>query len=512
MIEKIFYNVFILGTILSVFILPILIFLSKNKYKYYSKKIYKLFLIILLLLFLPADTFQFSDIKGKMQTAFSTTKSDVSTEPMSINSESISNNLKEPIVIETDYTIEVKNNELHEVFSILSYVWLGIAGMILVYNLFCYLSFLHKLNLKYIDTNVTQISKDIGLNKKVLCYTSEKALSPMTIGAFKSKIVLPNDVIIDNNYEAILKHELFHIKNKDIFCKLLLLLLNCIYWFNPIVYNFTSQFDEILELNCDENVLKNEDKTYRIHYAEILLEQIERHRSPRYKFSLNFANRRKNIMNRFSNIIDKSDKKGTIRLATILTILLILALVVIISVPTINFATMPQDEDNSKLVPLDTPVKSDPTLAENENNANDVPVSDETEPRLVASSESTSISLSLPLESGSYGPITAFFDDTHTGIDLAALNGTKIYASADGKVILSKYDNGYGNRVIIEHSNGLLTSYSQCSKLLVKEGDTVKAGDLIAKVGSTGNSTGSHLHFEVLKDGNWVNPENYMSF
>lgn len=512
MIEKIFYNVFILGTILSVFILPILIFLSKNKYKYYSKKIYKLFLIILLLLFLPANTFQFSDIKGKMQTAFSTTKSDVSTEPMSINSESISNNLKEPIVIETDYTIEVKNNELHEVFSILSYVWLGIAGMILVYNLFCYLSFLHKLKLKYIDTNVTRISKDIGLNKKVLCYTSERALSPMTIGAFKSKIVLPNDVIIDNNYEAILKHELFHIKNKDIFCKLLLLLLNCIYWFNPIIYNFTSQFDEILELNCDENVLKNEDKTYRIRYAEILLEQIERHRNPKYKFSLNFANRRKNIMNRFSNIVDKSNKKGTIRLATVLTILLILALVVIISVPTINFATMPQDEASSKLVPLDTPVKSEPTLVEYENNTNDVPVSDETEPRLVASSENTSISLNLPLESGSYGPITAFFGNTHTGIDLAALNGTKIYASADGKVILSKYDNGYGNRVIIEHSNGLLTSYSQCSELLVKEGDTVKAGDLIAKVGSTGNSTGSHLHFEVLKDGNWVNPENYMSF
>lgn len=217
-------------------------------------------------------------------------------------------------------------------------------------------------------------------------------------------------------------------------------------------------------------------------------------------------------MNRFSNIIDKSDKKGTIRLATILTILLILALVVIISVPTINFATMPQDEASSKLVPLDTPVKSEPTLVEYENNTNDVPVSDETEPRLVASSENTSISLNLPLESGSYGPITAFFGNTHTGIDLAALNGTKIYASADGKVILSKYDNGYGNRVIIEHSNGLLTSYSQCSELLVKEGDTVKAGDLIAKVGSTGNSTGSHLHFEVLKDGNWVNPENYMSF
>ena len=62
-------------------------------------------------------------------------------------------------------------------------------------------------------------------------------------------------------------------------------------------------------------------------------------------------------MNRFSNIIDKSNKKGTIRLATVLTVLLIVALAIIISVPTINFATMPQTEDNSKLVPLDTPVK-----------------------------------------------------------------------------------------------------------------------------------------------------------
>lgn len=530
MIGKIFYNIFILGTILSVFILPILIFLSKNKYKYYSKKIYKLFLIILLLLFLPVNTFRFSDIKGKIQTAFTATQSAVSTEPISTNSKSISNNLVEPVVIETDHTIKVENNKLHEVFSILPYVWLGIAGMILVYNLFCYLSFWHKLKLKYIDTNVTGISKDIGLNKKVLCYTSEKALSPMAIGVFKSKIVLPSDVIIDDNYEAILKHELFHIKNKDIFCKLLLLLLNCIYWFNPIIYSFTNQFDEILELNCDENVLKGKSESYRVHYAEILLEQIEKHRNPRYKFSLNFANRRKNIMNRFSNIIDKSNKKGTIRLATVLTVLLIVALAIIISVPTINFATMPQTEDNRKLVPLDTPVKAEPTLVENETlekpnvieteepklevvseNA-EVPTSDETEPRLVVSSETTSTTLSLPIKSGSYEAVTGFYGDTHKGIDLAAFNGTDIYASADGKVTFSKYDNGYGNRVVIEHSNGLVTSYSQCSDLLVKEGDTVKTGDLIAKVGSTGNSTGPHLHFEVMKDGSWVNPENYISF
>ena len=238
-------------------------------------------------------------------------------------------------------------------------------------------------------------------------------------------------------------------------------------------------------------------------------------------------------MHRFSNIIDKSNKKGTIRLATVFTALLIIALAIIISVPTIKFATMPQDENNSKLVPLDTPVKAEPAWVENGNKgdssekqniietdkpkleaiskSDDVPISDEANPQLVASSETKSISLSLPLTSGSY-TTTAKYGGSHTGIDLAALNGTDIYASADGKVILSKYDNGYGNRIVIEHSDGLTTSYSQCSKLLVEEGDTVKTGDLIAKVGSTGNSTGPHLHFEIMKDGNWIDPENYISF
>lgn len=223
-------------------------------------------------------------------------------------------------------------------------------------------------------------------------------------------------------------------------------------------------------------------------------------------------------MNRFSNIIDKSNKKGTIRLATVLTVLLVIALAVIISVPTINFATMPQDENNSKLVPLDTPVKSEPTLVETENeeiSSEKSQVSEAEEPKLVPADneeKTASISLSLPLVSGSYTRVIGFYADTHTGIDLAAFNGTDIYASADGKVILSKYDNGYGNRIVIEHSNGLITSYSQCSKLLVEEGNTVKQGQTIAQVGSTGNSTGPHLHFEIMKDGNWVNPENYISF
>jgi len=85
----------------------------------------------------------------------------------------------------------------------------------------------------------------------------------------------------------------------------------------------------------------------------------------------------------------------------------------------------------------------------------------------------------------------------HDGIDFSGPFGTEIFASADGKVIKSEESSvGDGNHVVIEHANGYYTLYGHCSELLVKEGDEVKQGDVIAKIGCTGNSTGNHLHFE----------------
>jgi len=94
----------------------------------------------------------------------------------------------------------------------------------------------------------------------------------------------------------------------------------------------------------------------------------------------------------------------------------------------------------------------------------------------------------------------------HTGIDIAANSGDTIVAANDGTVILSEYQSGYGNTVVIDHGGGITTLYAHCSKLLVKKGDEVKAGQKIALVGSTGNSTGPHLHFEVRKDGKTRDP------
>lgn len=98
----------------------------------------------------------------------------------------------------------------------------------------------------------------------------------------------------------------------------------------------------------------------------------------------------------------------------------------------------------------------------------------------------------------------------HTGVDLAAPGGSNILAAETGKVISAGWNGGYGNCLVIDHGGGMSTLYAHASKLLVSKGEYVTKGQVIAKVGSTGNSTGNHLHFEVLKSGKTVNPMGYI--
>ena len=99
----------------------------------------------------------------------------------------------------------------------------------------------------------------------------------------------------------------------------------------------------------------------------------------------------------------------------------------------------------------------------------------------------------------------------HKGVDIAAPMGTDVYCAAQGKVIFAGQKSGYGNCVIIEHGNGLATLYGHLSKILVDANQQVKIGDVIAKVGSTGRSTGPHLHYEVRKNNTPINPKLFLN-
>jgi len=106
--------------------------------------------------------------------------------------------------------------------------------------------------------------------------------------------------------------------------------------------------------------------------------------------------------------------------------------------------------------------------------------------------------------------ITQYYSWSHTGLDIANKSGTPLYAAEDGTVEYSGWSNGYGYNVLINHGNGKKTRYAHASKLFVKVGDSVSRGENIAAMGSTGWSTGPHIHFEVIINGKKYNPLNYI--
>ena len=99
----------------------------------------------------------------------------------------------------------------------------------------------------------------------------------------------------------------------------------------------------------------------------------------------------------------------------------------------------------------------------------------------------------------------------HAGVDFAAPKGSKVIATGAGVVTFSGYKTGYGYVVEVSHPTGYLTRYGHNSRNLVSEGQTVQKGESIAIIGSTGRSTGTHVHFEVVRDGNTLNPMRYLS-
>lgn len=123
-----------------------------------------------------------------------------------------------------------------------------------------------------------------------------------------------------------------------------------------------------------------------------------------------------------------------------------------------------------------------------------------------------------PLKSGTYSISRGWGYDGgefHKGIDFAAPAGTDIYAAASGMVVYAQFGvttyDGYGNVIVIRHDDTYSTLYGHCSRLLVKAGQTVQQGQVIALVGTTGHSTGNHCHFEIRVNGNQVDPAPYLS-
>ena len=131
----------------------------------------------------------------------------------------------------------------------------------------------------------------------------------------------------------------------------------------------------------------------------------------------------------------------------------------------------------------------------------------------VGAGHADELAVPMPLASkvtSSYGWRTDPFNGMphfHAGVDIGAAYGKAVPAAGNGEVVFAGAQGGYGNTVVIEHAGGVRTRYAHLSEIDVAEGSRVEAGSMIGRVGSSGRSTGPHLHFEVLQDGHPVNPE-----
>lgn len=126
---------------------------------------------------------------------------------------------------------------------------------------------------------------------------------------------------------------------------------------------------------------------------------------------------------------------------------------------------------------------------------------------------SLGISLIKPVSgiiSSRFGARSSIRSSAHTGLDIAASTGTPVSVAASGTVTFSGWKGSYGKLIVVTHSNGVQTYYGHCSQLYASVGQTVSQGQKIAAVGSTGNSTGPHLHFEIRVNGVAYNPQNYL--
>ena len=132
---------------------------------------------------------------------------------------------------------------------------------------------------------------------------------------------------------------------------------------------------------------------------------------------------------------------------------------------------------------------------------------------LAATGEISGMSLSIPVSgsiSSRFGERSSSRSSVHTGLDISAPMGTGVRAIAEGTVVFAAYNGSYGNLIKVDHGNGVQSWYAHCSAIYVGVGQTVSPSTTIAAVGSTGNSTGPHLHLEIRVGGSPVNPQNYL--
>jgi len=315
--------------------------------------------------------------------------------------------------------------------------------------------------------------------KNINVYFTNQAISPFVYGFFKMKILLPKHVMNMPQQQRFLliEHELMHIERHDPRAVIIFRLCSALFWFNPLIRFFEKRFLQAMELNCDTAVLSLHPAS-KLHYAQSLIASI--------KLSKNSINNAITIC--FSGTdLKKEDFENRIRLAmsaqkpNVYGLGYWLVLILMSSFFILFAVTAKSGVYQQSFSPSDT--------------LGVLPV------------------LNARVSSG-YNDVNDFRGHKpHKGIDFAAAQGTDVIASFSGRVTIANSTSlhkNYGKVVLIEQQDNKHNLYAHLDSFNVKAGQWITAGQKLGTVGATGRVTGPHLHFEILQDGNHVDPGIYL--
>lgn len=385
----------------------------------------------------------------------------------------------------------IKSNFIPFAFKyLLPNIWILGMLILILYMTISNIKFRYLINNTKIDIGkdiqhiLSESKKRLNVNTQLKAYKSPFVYSPCIYGLFKPYILLPQNIeekIDVEELKYVLAHELAHFKRKDIFTYILIHILQIIYWFNPIIWYGLFRMKNDCEIACDALALSSFERDEKEDYGLCIIHLLEKNR-PKLNsiITTEFINTKKYIKRRI--IMIKKFKEGSYKISFLAILGFVLIAGIFLNNEGIEVVAKPAGK-MSDVIEEEVKVKE----------------------MLWPVPEYTRISSTFGKK---IHPVSNE-EITHTGIDIPAPEGVNIVAAANGKVVFAEFEDGYGKTVIIDHGNGLATLYAHCSELLVKENDEVTSGTEIAKIGTTGKSTGPHLHFEVRKDGEVVQPLDY---
>ena len=320
--------------------------------------------------------------------------------------------------------------------------------------------------------------------------------APLTFGALRPTVLLPDDLPAGTErFRLVLAHELAHVRRKDCLRKLLLAVCLCVHWWNPLVWAMAVLANRDMELACDETVLCALGADCKKAYALTLLDLAQRTARP------------SPLCSGFSRGGTETRIRAILRprrapvWAGVCALVVFLVLGAALTTQAVK-APAPAPEPVS--APVAQPVESPPIepVAEAEP---EPPVPDpEPAPAYVFPLENTDAAVTC-----AYGWRTheqtgqqAF----HDGVDLDAALGSSVLAVADGTVLSAEFEDASGYILTLEHAGGVRTQYAHLSEFCAAPGDAVRQGQIIAKTGDSGWSTGPHLHLAVQINGEPTDP------